>query len=259
MSGLRIWERLVIGAVIGGFVVLLGANLARGDRFDAGNLVVDFNLDSAPKKLPRHENAPIAFWGTGDFHTEDGTTPPRLERMTFEIDKFGAIETHGLPACSEGDLRATTAAVARKKCAGAIVGTGTGGAIIEFPEQAPLHARTPLTFFNGPRLDGDPSLIVHAHLTIPVPTTYLVRLRIERIHKGIFGFRIVAKLPAIAGGSGSITHFDFRIDRKWSYRDRQLSYVYARCATGRLQARFKAEFSDDSTAAGTFIDPCQVR
>lgn len=259
MKELGIWERLIVGSVILAFVALLGVNIAKADRFALGNLIVDFQLNSAPESLPRHENAPIAFWGSGDFATRDGTTPPKLQRMIFEIDKFGKIETRGLHVCTRGRLEATTVSQARRKCRKAIVGTGTGRGIVEFPEQAPIPARTPLTFFNGPITGGDPTVIVHAHLTVPAPTTYLVPLRIERIRKGVFGFRIESDFPAIAGGYGSITHFDFRIDRKWQYRGRKLSYVYARCTIGRLQARFEVEFSDDTNVFGHFIHPCQVR
>jgi hypothetical protein len=238
---------------------VLAADALGTDRVIVGNLIVDFNLGSAPVKLPRHEDAPIKFWGSSKFQTRDGTTPPPLQRMTFEMDKFGHVETRGLPTCSRPKLEATTVPQARKLCPGAIVGTGTGRGIIEFPEQAPLPAQTPLTFFNGPRVGGDPSLIIHAHLTIPVPTTYLVPLRIERIQKGIYGFRIESKIPPIAGGYGSVTSFDFKVDRKWQAQGEELSYLYARCPIGRLQARIETQFGDGLELHSHFIDPCQAR
>jgi hypothetical protein len=259
MRELRLWERLMVGLVIAGFVVLLAVNVADGNRVALGNLIVDFHLDSAPNKLPRHENAPIAFWGSSSFSTRDGTTPPKLQRMTFEIDKFGKVETRGLPVCTRSELEATTVSRARETCRGAIVGTGTGRGIVEFPEQAPIPARSPLTFFNGPTVGGDPTLIIHAYLSIPAPTTYLVPVRIERIHNGVYGFRIETKIPPIAGGAGSITSFDFRFDRKWRYGGEKLSYIYARCTIGRLQARIETEFSDGSDLFGHFVHPCEVR
>jgi hypothetical protein len=259
MKELGTWERLIVGSVIVAFIALFGANLAKADRFGLGNLIVDFRLDSAPNKLPRHENAPIDFWGSADFRTRDGSTPPKLRRMTFEIDRYGAVETRGLPVCTRSNLEATTVAQARKLCPGAIVGTGSGSAIVEFPEQSPIPAHTPLTFFNGPRIAGDQTVIVHAHLTVPAPTTYLVLLRIERIQNGVYGFRVDSKIPPIAGGSGSITHFDFRFDRRWQHQGKEMSYLYARCETGRLQARIEAEFSDASEVSGTFLHRCQVR
>jgi hypothetical protein len=239
-------------------LALLAADALGTSRVVAGNLVVDFDLSSAPDKLPRHEDAPIVFWGSGKFATKDGTTPPPLQRMIFEIDKFGHLETRGLPTCSRAKLEATTVPQARKLCPGAIVGTGTGHGIVEFPEQAPLPAQTPLTFFNGPSIGGDPSLIIHAHLTIPAPTTYLVPLRIESIHRGVYGFRVDSKLPPIAGGYGSITSFDFRFDRKWQFKGEELNYIYARCPIGHLQALIEARFKDDTRLSGHFVEPCQA-
>jgi len=259
MGEARIWERWVVLAMLAGLVALLLVNSADGNRLVAGNLVVDFDLSSSPDKLPRHEDAPIAFWGSGKFGTSDGATPPPLDSMTFEIDKFGHLETRGLPTCSAAKLKATTVPQARQLCPGAILGTGTGRATIEFPEQAPLPAQTPLTFFNGPLIGGDPSLLVHAHLTVPAPTTYVVPLRIETIHNGIYGFRIESKFPAIAGGAGSVTGFDFRFDRKWRFEGEELSYVYARCPIGRLQANIEARFTDGTALKGHFVEPCQAR
>jgi hypothetical protein len=259
MRELKIGERMLVGLVITCFVALLVVNVADGNRVSLGNLLVDFHLDSAPNKLPQHENAPIDFWGSAAFGTKDGTTPPKLERMTFEIDRFGKVETRGLPVCTQGELKATTVSQARGRCPGAIVGTGSGSVIIEFPEQTPLPAKAPLTFFNGPVIGDDPTLIIHSFLSVPVPTTYLMALRIERIRNGVYGFRIEAKIPPIAGGSGSITAFDFRFDRNWRYRGKRMSYIYARCAIGRLQARIETEFSDGSDLFGHFVHPCEVR
>jgi hypothetical protein len=237
----------------------LAADALGTARVTAGNLIVDFDLSSAPDRLPRFVDAPIAFWGSGRFATKDGTTPPPLQRMIFEVDKFGHLETRGLPTCTQAKLEATTVPQARKLCPGAIAGTGTGHGIVEFPEQAPIPAQTPLTFFNGPRISSDPSLIIHAHLTIPAPTTYLVPLRIESIHRGVYGFRVDSKLPPIAGGYGSITSFDFRFDRKWQLKGEEMSYVNARCPIGHLQALIEAQFKDGTGIRGHFVEPCQTR
>jgi hypothetical protein len=253
------WRRWAAAAALGLALALLAAGAAAGSRAIAGNLIVDFHVDSAPHRLPRLEDAPIRFWGSIELHTKDGSTPPPLKHLTVEADRFGHLETRGLPVCSRQKLVATTTAQARGICPGAIVGSGRGSGVIEFPEQAPIPASSPVTFFNGPEVDGDPTVIVHAHLDVPAPTTYLVPVRIETIHKGIYGFRIEGDIPPIAGGYGSITDFRFDIDRKWSYRGEKLSYVYARCQIGRLQAFFTTLFVDGTELHSHFVHPCQVR
>src|SRR6476646_4758415 len=194
--------RLAILAV--GLVVLICLGTASATRIVAGNLVIDFGFGSAPKTLSGVHDEPIKFWGHSNIRTRDGSSPPPVTDVTVEFDKFGHLETRGLPRCSEAELTATTPEAARKLCTGAIVGTGFGKAVVNFPEQAPIVAGSPVTFFNGPTIGGDPSVIIHAHLTVPAPTTYLIPIRIERIHRVVYGYRIEAKIPPIAGGYGSI-------------------------------------------------------
>ncbi|HEX6665403.1 MAG TPA: hypothetical protein VF081_02275 [Solirubrobacterales bacterium] len=221
-----------------------------------GNLVFEFGFGSSPKALPAHENVPIKFWGSMRIGTKDGSIPAKIEHVDVELDKFGDVETRGLPTCSQAKLSATTTEQARRLCPGAIVGTGSGKGILAFPEQPPIDVTTPLTFFNGPQFGADPSVIVHAHLNIPAPTTYLVLLRVERIQNGIYGFRIASDVPRIAGGSGTITGFRFRIDREWKYKGREMHYLLARCPIGRLQAVLNASFDDGTLVRTHFIDPC---
>lgn len=259
MSELTIWERLAAVALLGCLIVLGAINAAGANRVTLGNLVVDFNFGSAPKKLPRHVDAPIKFWGSSRIRTRDGSTPTQLRHLKIEFDRFGHLETRGLPVCTQGKLVATTSPQARKLCPGAIVGTGFGSGIVEFPEQAPIPASSPITFFNGPSIDGDPSVIIHAHLDIPAPTTYLVPIRIEKIHRGVYGYRVESDIPPIAGGYGTITSFRFKADRKWNFHGEELSYLYARCPIGRLQALIQARFVDGSSLLTHFVDSCQAR
>ncbi|HEU4393318.1 MAG TPA: hypothetical protein VFR04_06755 [Solirubrobacterales bacterium] len=249
----------VIGFTVLALVAGLFAAGASGGRTIVGNLMIDFHLDSAPHKLLRLVDTPIRFWGSARIQTKDGTTPPPLEHLMVEADRFGHLETRGLPVCTRRKLLATTAAQARGLCPGAIVGTGRGSGVVEFPEQSPIPASSPITFFNGPEIGGDPSVIVHAHLDIPAPTTYLVPIRIETIDNGIYGFRVEADVPPIAGGYGSITDFRFEFDRKWTLHGKELHYVNARCQIGHLQAFFETRFVDGTALNSHFVHPCQVR
>lgn len=243
-----------------GLIALACAGTAGATRMTAGNLVIDFGFGSAPRVLPGTHDAPIKFWGHADIRTKDGSAPPPVQRVMVEFDKFGHLETRGLAKCTKARLVATTPAKARKLCPGAIVGSGFGKAVVNFPEQAPIVAGSPVTFFNGPTIDGDPSVIIHAHLDVPAPTTYLIPVRIETIHKGVYGYRTEAKIPPIAGGYGSPTDFRFKAGRDWRFHGLELSYVNARCPNSRLlRARIEAKFEDDTTLFGSFLDSCQIR
>lgn len=225
----------------------------------AGNIVVDGQGGFTPTALPKKVDAPIKIFGSGKISTVDGELPPVLETIEFEFDKHGSVDTTGLPKCSAGKLQATTVPQARKLCPGAIVGTGFGHAVVKFPEQAPIPANSPITIFNGPRINGDPSVYAHAYTTVPAPVTFVVPIRIESINNGRYGYRVSARIPKLAGGAGIPISGSIKIDRKWTYKGVEHSYVNARCADGRLQAVGTFGFKDGSRLEGTFLRPCQVR
>jgi hypothetical protein len=225
----------------------------------AGNIVVDGEGGFTPTALPKNVNAPITLFGKGTISTVDGTLPPVLKTIQFEFDKHGSVDTTGLPKCTAAKLQATTVAQARRLCPGAIVGEGFGHAVVKFPEQALIPANSPITLFNGPRIGGDPSLLAHAYVTVPVSTTLVVPIRIETIHNGRYGYRVKAEIPKIAGGAGIPISGSIKVGRKWTFKGKRHSYVNARCADGRLQAIGKFAFKDGTRLEGTFVRPCQVR
>ena len=62
------------------------------------------------------------------------------------------------------------------------------GLLADHPLQRPRRAAT--------------TVLAHAYLDVPAPTTFIVPIVIEPIHKGIYGYRTEAKIPKIAGGYG---------------------------------------------------------
>jgi hypothetical protein len=225
----------------------------------AGDILIEAHGDFAPHALPRDRNAPIVLRGGGRISTVSGELPPRLETISIEFDRHGSVVTTGLPTCSLGRLIATTTRTARRLCPGAIVGGGFGKAQVKLPEQAPFPVSSPITLFNGQPRAGDPTVLAHAHLTQPVPATFVVLIVIERIRKGIYGYRTNARIPRIADGAGIPVSGSLRIGRRWTYRGRRHSYLNARCETGRLQARGEFSFDDGTELSGTFLRPCRVR
>jgi hypothetical protein len=257
------------------FVLALLVGVASASAFKVhvvlGNLVLDAEGGFAPKALPKHENAPITAWGGGKISTLSGELPPILKGFVLEFDKHGAVDTQGLPRCTRGKLVATTVAAARRACGDAIVGKGFGSAVVAFPEQGPIKVGSPITLFNGPKKGGNDTVIAHAHLDYPGPTTFIVPIVIERIHKGVFGYRINVQIPKIAGGYGHPISGHAKVGRMWTYKGKKHSYISARCETGHFRSRgeftFKAgpeestQQSEDAKAVlyANFFLPCQVR
>jgi hypothetical protein len=255
--GVRWRKFLVVG--LAALAVLAIAGSANAIKLRAGNIVITADGGFSPTRLPRHENAPITIHGGGKISTVNGELPPILETIEIEYDRHGAIDTVGLPICTEGQLEATTVDQARQKCHDAIVGKGRGSAIVKFAEQAPIPASSPITIFNGPKKHGDYTVLAHAYLDHPVVTTFIVPVVIEKIHKGTYGYRTEATIPKIAGGAGVPISGELKIGKKWTYKGQKHSYISARCETGRLQARGQFKFKDGTFLSGTFLRPCQVR
>lgn len=210
----------------------------------------------SPTTLPKHKTAPITLHGEGRIGTTDGSLPPVLRTLIVWFDKHGAVVTEGLPYCTKGKLAATTSAQARKVCAGSIVGEGSGTALIAFPEQKPFKATSPITIFNAAPHDGNPTVLAHAYLSVPAPTTYIVPVEIQKVNNGPFGFRTEATIPKIAGGYGIPLEGRLTIGKKWAYKGKKLSYANASCPSGKLQAKVETEFSDSTKLSGVILKQC---
>jgi hypothetical protein len=254
-------KRIAI-AVLLGLLVVAGTAMASSfhQHVEVGNLVLDAEGGFTPNALPRHHDAPIITHGGGKLSTLSGEIPPVLDNFVLEFDRHGHVDTTGLPFCTKGKLVATTVKVARHHCKDAIVGKGFGSAIIALPEQRPLKVGSPITLFNGPKVGGNDTIIAHAHLDYPGPTTFIVPIVIEKIHKGVFGYRVKVKIPKIAGGYGHPIEGSAKVGVKWKYKGKEHSFINARCETGHFRVRGEFTFKEDATIlqANLFL-PCKVR
>lgn len=247
--------RAIATVSLAGLLVCAGAYAL---TIEIDKTVVSATASISPRALPAGGNAPVDVESVTRIKTTDGSQPPTLKQMVFIFDKHGSIDTKGLPVCTMAKLAGTTSPVARKRCAGAIVGEGIGKADVRLPGAAPVKVSMPLTFFNAPPEAGRPSLIAHAYETIPAAKTLLVPFSIERIHQGRYGFRIEIQMPEIAGGYGSATLAKATIGKTWERGGRTVGYTNAHCQGGRLQVHGTLSFTDGSFFPGTLTSPCHV-
>ena len=252
----RLIKTIVVLAALG---ALLAVSSAQAIRIRAGDLVVIGDGGFRPTALPKKRNAPITLYGGGRIETISGALPPIIETITLEYDRHGSVVTKGLPVCRQGQLEATIVSQARRVCGDSIVGRGSGSAMVAFPEQRPFKVSSPITLFNGPPKGRNPSVLAHAYTTVPVPTTFIVPIVIEKINKGVYGYRTEARIPRIAGGYGIPISGKLTVGKKWTHRGKRYSFINARCATGVLQARGIFGFKDGTLLRGTFAKRCTVR
>jgi hypothetical protein len=239
-------------------LALFAAASAYALKIEIGETLVSATIEIGPRELPAHGGAPVEVSNVTRINTTDGSAPLVLSELLFLFDKHGSVNATGLPVCTTAKLAGTTPQAARKRCAGSIVGEGTGRAEVRMPGQAPTQISSPLTFFNAPPVKGMPSLIIHAYETVPVPQAVLVPVTIERISHGRYGFQVDIRVPEIAGGFGAATLAKATIGKTWRHGGKTVGYVDAYCAGGRLQVNGKITTSDGSIFPGTLTSPCHV-
>jgi hypothetical protein len=246
-------------ALAGLAVCLLGgAAAAYALTGEFKNTVVSATATLMPRELPARGGAPVTLSSITRIKNKDGSQPGTLSSIVFQLDKHGSIETKGLPVCTAAKLKETTPSVARKRCAGALVGTGTGRAKVTLPGQATVEISSPLSFFNGPKTGGKPTLIAHAYETVPTPKTLLVPIVIERVSHGRYGFEAKVTLPEIAGGYGSATLAEATLGRTFKHGGKEVGYINAYCSGGRLQVHGSLSFSNGDFFPATLTSPCHL-
>jgi len=220
-----------------------------------GNLVLQAEGVISPKALPKNKMTPISLHARGSVATADGSHVPPAQAVHLQIDKHFRIESTGLPSCTVGKIEATPPSQAMKACGSALIGRGSGTAQVEFPEQAPFSAKGPLLGFNGPRVGGYPEMLWYVYVAVPAPTALVWVAKLSK-DSGRYAYRITQTIPKLAGGSGSLTGFELVINRKWTYKGQQHSYLNAECPDGHFLDQFEVAFGDGTNLTGTLVNSC---
>jgi hypothetical protein len=203
--------------------------LATSTKIQAGNLIVTFGGSTSPKRLPKNEYAPVTANIFGKIKTSDGTHPSAFRELVVDVDKDLKVDVKGFPVCKAGQLEARDTAAAKRVCGKAILGSGSADAEIAFPEQKPIKVFSPLLVFNGGQKGGTTLLLIHTFITVPAPAAIVTTVTVQK--KGS-GLHTIAKIPVIAGGSGSALDFSFKLGKKYAYKGKEHSYLEAKCPDG---------------------------
>jgi hypothetical protein len=198
------------------------------------------------------------------IRTVDGATPPRLKKITLDINSHGVVDSKGLPTCSFGKLRNGSVKSARKACDDAEVGHGNATTRIGFPGQGEFSVNGPLVAFNA-RYKGKKAIFAFVETTGRFHTTYTIKFIVKK-KKGTYGTSLDAAIPPIASGSGYISAFDLSLKRRYSLRGKKRSYVSASCPLpkGVNRASFPLVrstygFEDGTKVQGVLNRECRVR
>jgi hypothetical protein len=223
-----------------------------------GEFSVSASADISPHELPAKGEAPVTLTSSVRARQLGGGQPAGLKTIVFQVDKHGSIGRKGVPVCTEAKLVDATPAQARKRCAGALVGTGTGKAKVQLPGQSTVEISSPLSLFNGPLEGGRPTLLAHAYETLPKPQALVVPIVIERVGHGRYGYRAKVQLPPIAEGYGAATFAEAKIGRVFRHHGKKTGYFNASCSGGRLQVHGTVSFTNGDFVPTTLVTPCHT-
>ncbi|HVD38300.1 MAG TPA: hypothetical protein VNC15_05675 [Solirubrobacterales bacterium] len=244
--------------LLAGLLALGLATSASGVDSCIGPLCVSSTATIQPRELPRSGGAPITLSSITRVKTKDGSTPPTLAEISFLIDKHGRVNSKAFPTCPIAKLEGTTPAQARKRCATALVGKGTGKALVTMPGREPFTITSPISFFNAPPAGGKPTLIAHAYETVPSPQALLVPIVVRRVAKGRYGFQVDVKMPEIAGGFGAPTLAEAHVGATRERGGKKAGFVEAYCSGGRLQVEGDLTFTNGDFFPATLTSPCHL-
>ena len=237
------------------FACATGATIAGATAMvETREVRIEVNAAFQPRNLPVKSFAPVKFSGFLDVSKPGGGQPPALERIVLDFDRDGRLDVAGLPICAPESIAQASVEEARRICKGAIVGTGEIEALVALPFSANVvPTSSALTLFNGPRLEGRPTVIVHAQTTVPATQTYAFTVPIEK-RPGEFRYRVTANIPPLAGGYGAVTKISVTIGRKYSAGGKQRSYVAARCSDHILRSHGAFTFANGLTIEGVGLE-----
>jgi hypothetical protein len=233
-----------LGAAVAGATALVETREVR----------IEVNAAFQPRDLPVKTFAPVKFSGFLDVAKPGGGQPPALERIVLDFDRDGRLDVGGLPTCAPESIAQASVEEARRICKSAIVGSGKIDVLVDLPFSGNLvPTSSPLTLFNGPRLEGKPTVIVHAQITVPATQTYAFTVPIEK-RPGEFRYRATADIPPLAGGYGAITKISVTIGRRYEAGGKQRSYVAARCSDHILRSHGAFTFANGLTIEGVGLE-----
>ena len=244
--------RIVLPLACFGLLALWSGG-ADGALVKVGDLVLKADGGFKPQRLPEKHYAPIEFRGHADIHSTAGGPPPELVEASLDFDRDGLLRTRGLPVCHAAQIAEVRTPVARRRCEGAIVGSGSIGVTLLF-EGGAVPAHAPLTLFNGGSGGGDFSVLAHVHISSPVNQTFVVPILINQ-RRGEYRYRASFDVPSLSGG-GILTHVDAKIGRRYKSHGVERSYASARCTDGIFRTHGHFLFSNGVIIDGAIEKPC---
>jgi hypothetical protein len=154
-----------------------------------------------------------------------------------------------IPECNPATIEGTSTADAIAACGKTQLGTGSAIADV-----GGIDLPAVVTAFNGTKVNGNPSILLHSRVDAASLTTVLV----GEIRKGgasaPYGTQLNVPVPPLAGGAAAIQQFGTTVQKKILGK---VGYITAgKCSDGSYSFRGTFDYSDAATQTPTFEQPC---
>jgi len=256
---------LVVGLVVVVAVAVVAAGAVAGPvgkpvgSSDGNSQAIGAVL--TPKRLYQKRFTPAALEVTTKLRSTtaaDGVPVPTTD-VQVDFDKNARIFTKGIPTCDAGKLQNRSDEIAKRECKGAIIGTGTATALLPIGSQV-FTVKQKVTAFNGKPKGKRPVVLLHSYGKKPIQTTLVLIGTVSNYNKQGYGPRLDVEVPLIAGGAGALNYFRVKIDKKYKYKGKRRSFVYARCPKNKkLKVRSVFKFLDGETSDPTYRQSCKQK
>ena len=258
--------RLCASALV--LCLLAGAAVARAETAQSGNLRVEFEGKLSPHALPRSSRVPVQVSVGAKILTADGSPPPKLQRMKIAINRYGRLESRGMPKCPLSEIQPATNAAALAHCRGSLVGHGefSANVLYENPDEAeaPFPSRGKVYAFNA-EYRGRPAILAHVYGTLPGPTSYTIPFVISRAG-GTFGVTLTADLPEALLHTGYVTGISLTLGATYYVHGKRRLFLSASCPTpaGVAEAPYQLArgsffFNEAPTLTQSLTRSCRAR
>jgi hypothetical protein len=226
-------------------IALAAAGAALAATVQSEGLRITALAQLKPYKLSRAEPSPIAVFISGHLQSAEGGIPPQLQALTVDVNRHGLLQSRGLPACPVKRIQPASTERAISQCGDALIGSGQFWANIVLPDQGAYRTQGRLLIFNG-RQKGRPVILAHIFTSHPFNSSFVIPFSIKHVHKGPYGTELHASLPQALGDWGYLDRIKLTLQRKYTYRGKQLSYFNAACPAppGARRASFPLAYAE---------------
>lgn len=210
-------------------VLCLGlVSLSQAEITQRGNLRLTFDGQITPNKLPKKGTAPVKVAVSVKIAAvSEAKPPPELSSIKIQINRYGVLDSTGLPVCEVSDIQPSTTEKALQACRQSLVGEGTFSAKVFSSDDAQFPSNGKVYAFNG-TYNGKPAILAHVYGTEPVPTSFILPFTISR-SKGTYGTTLSAPVPKVGAGSAYVTGLSLTLFRNYTYHGEKRSFANASC------------------------------